>query len=60
MVYTFFDKRSKGRGIINKPNYQLVNELHKPVIRQFKKRKVYSLFKGQYLGRWFSRYVVIK
>ena len=51
MVYTFFDKRSKGRGIINKPNYQLVNELHKPVIREFKKRKVYSLFKGQYLGR---------
>ena len=38
MVYKFFDKKSKGSGI-NKPNYQLENELHKPVIRKFKKRK---------------------
>ena len=33
MVYKFFDK--KGRGIANKPNYQLANELHKPVIKNF-------------------------
>ena len=32
-VYKFFDKKSKGSGI---------NELHKPIIRKFKKRK--SLF----------------
>ena len=41
MVYKFFDKKSKGSGIINEPNYQLANELHKPIIRKFKKRKVY-------------------
>ena len=40
MVYNFFDKISKGSGI-NEPNYQLANELHKPIIRKFKKRKVY-------------------
>ena len=45
MVYKFFDKKSKGSGIINEPNYQLANELHKPIIRKFKKRKVYSYFK---------------
>ena len=41
MVYLFFDKKyasfdkSKGSGIINKPNYQLANELHKQIIRKF-------------------------
>ena len=35
MVYKFFDKKSKESGIINKPNYQLANELHKPIIRKF-------------------------
>ena len=44
-VYNFFDKKSKGSGIINEPNYQLVNELHKSIIRKFKKRKVYSSFR---------------
>ena len=45
MVYNFFDKKSasldkaKGSGIINKPNYQLANELHKPSIRKLKKEK---------------------
>ena len=38
MVYKFFDKKSKGSGIINEPNYQLANELHKPIIQ---KKKVY-------------------
>ena len=43
LVYKFFDKKSKGAGIKNeiKENQQLLNELHKPVIRKFKKRKVY-------------------
>ena len=46
MVYTFFDKNSKGSGIVtNEPNYQLANELHKPIVRKFKKRKVYSSFR---------------
>ena len=38
MVYKFFDKKSKGSGI-NEPNYQLANELHKPIIRKLKKKK---------------------
>ena len=36
MVYTFFDKKSKGSGITNQSNYQLANELHKPIIKNFK------------------------
>ena len=35
MVYKLFDTKSKGSGIINEPNYQLGNELHKPIIRKF-------------------------
>ena len=50
MVYKFFDKKSKGGGIANEPNYQLANELHKPIIRKFKKRKVYSRFKDNIWG----------
>ena len=45
MVYKFLDKKSSGSGIVNEPNYQLVNELHKPVIRKFRKRKVCSSFR---------------
>ena len=45
MVYKFFDKKSSGSGIANEPNYQLANELHKPIIQKFKKRKVYSPFR---------------
>ena len=44
VVYKFFDKTSKGSGITNEFNYQLANELHKPIIKKFKKRKVYSSF----------------
>ena len=45
MVYKFFDKKSTGSGIVNndiKENLQLAKELHNPVIRNFKKRTVYS------------------
>ena len=41
MVYKFFDEKSallnksSGGGIVNEPNYQLANELHKPIIRKF-------------------------
>ena len=45
IVYKFFDKNSKGTGIKSMSNQQLGNELHKPIIRKFKKRKVYSSFK---------------
>ena len=34
MVYKFFDKKSKESGIVNEPNDQLANELHKPIIRK--------------------------
>ena len=44
MVYKFFDKKSKGSGS------QLANELHKPIIRKFKKRKVYYSFKDNIWG----------
>ena len=47
---SFFDKKSKGSGIANEPNYQLVNELHKPIIRKFKKIEVYSFFKDNIWG----------
>ena len=49
MVYMFFDKKSKGSGN-NEPNYQLANELHEPIIRQFKKRKVYSPYRDNIWG----------
>ena len=44
MVYKFFDKKSKGSGV-NIPlefNEQLAEELHKTIIRNFKKKN--SLF----------------
>ena len=37
IVYKFFDKKSSGSGIINEANYLLADELHKPIIRKFKK-----------------------
>ena len=50
MVYKFFDEKSSGSGIINETNYQLANELHKPIIKKFKKRKVYSSFRDNIWG----------
>ena len=47
MVYKFFNERTKGSGTENK---QLAEELHKPIIRNFKRRKVYSTFKDNILG----------
>ena len=55
MVYKFFDKKSKGSGLKkNQGNFlqisQLANELHKPIIRKLKKRKVYSSFENNIWG----------
>ena len=50
MVYNFLDKKSSGSGIVNKPNYQLAYELHKPIIRKFKERKIYSSFRTNVWG----------
>ena len=52
MVFKFFDKKSKGSGV-NIPlefNEQLAKELHKPIIRSFNKRKVYSAFRENIWG----------
>ena len=50
MFYNFFDKKSSGSGIVNKPIHQPANELHKPIIKKFKKRKVYSFFRDNICG----------
>ena len=45
MVYKFFDKKSKGSGIINEPNYQLTNELINLLLKNFKKGKFINFLK---------------
>ena len=51
MVYKFFDKKSKGSGAkhvnikLTLQNQELAEELHKPIIRKFEKRKVHAAFK---------------
>ena len=51
MVYKFFNKKSQGSGLANnKENIQLADELHKPIIRKFKKRKVYSSIRDKIWG----------
>ena len=51
MVSKIFNERSKkvlsGSGIENK---QLANEFHKPIIKKFKRTKVYSSFKDNTWG----------
>ena len=54
MVYKFFNERTKGSGVnfgknsLN--NKQLAEELHKPIVRNFERRKVYSSFKYNIWG----------
>ena len=53
MVYKYFDKKSKGSGVANneiKQNLQLAKELHKQIIRNFKKTTIYSRFKDNIWG----------
>ena len=50
MFYNLFDKKFSGSGVANKPNYQPVNELHRQIIRKFKRRKVYSSFRDNIWG----------
>ena len=56
MVYKFFDKKSMGSRVkklkdTTKPSSSiLADELHKPVIKKFEKRKVYSQFKDNIWG----------
>ena len=53
MFYKFFDENSASDGSVkneNMPDQQLAEELHKPIIRKFEKRKVYSFFKDNIWG----------
>ena len=50
IVYKFFDKKSMGSGIARDSSLILADELHKPVIKKFNKRKVYSQFKDNIWG----------
>ena len=51
MVYKFFDSKVSGSGVKLIPeNELLTDELHKPIIRKFEKRKVYSTFKDNIWG----------
>ena len=53
MVYKFFGKKFAGCGIDdnnNNSNLQLAEELRKPIIRKFKKEKVYSGFRDDIWG----------
>ena len=50
MVYIFFDKKT---GLVASINEELAQELHKPVIKKFRRRIVYARFR-EYLGSRYS------
>ena len=54
MLYKFFDKKSTGSGtkndMTNSSSLILADELHKPVIKKFNKRKLYLQFKNNIWG----------
>ena len=50
MVYKFFDKKSSGSDVANDTNYHLPNELHKQIIRKFRRRNVNSSFRDNIWG----------
>ena len=57
MVYKFFDKKSTGSETAKPSSLErissssiLADELHKPIIKKFEKRKVYSQFKDNIWG----------
>ena len=50
VAHKFFYKKSRGSGVDAEPNYQLASELHRQTIRKFKRRKVYSPFRDNFLG----------
>ena len=57
MVYKVFDKKSRENGVTNneiKQKLQLAEELHKPIIRNFKKRAVYFGFKDNIWGAYLA------
>ena len=58
-IYKFFNKKYSGDAIENEitPNQQLAEELQKPTIRNFEKRKAHS---RQYFGCCSSRHAINK
>ena len=52
MAYKFFNERTKGSGIQSGNRFSkiLAEELHKPIIKNFKRRNVYSSFKNNIWG----------
>ena len=48
LVYKFFNKKSSGSSVKSEvmSNQELAEELHKPIIKKFEKRKVYPSFKN--------------
>ena len=52
MVFEFFHKRASGGAYKSEilSNQELAEELHKPIIRKFEKRKVHSSFMNNILG----------
>ena len=60
MAYKLFDKKTKGSGVTmlanksavksTRQNEQLAEELHKPIIKKFKKREAHSSFKNHIFG----------
>ena len=56
MVYKYFDSKVSGSGAkhvntkLTTQNQQLAEELHKPIIRKFEKRKVHAAFKDNIWG----------
>ena len=51
MVYNFFDKKTAASGIKSmQENEILAEKLYKPIIRKFKKRKMYSALKDNIWG----------
>ena len=54
-------KKTSGETVKNEivSNKELAEELHKPIIRKFEKRKVHSPF-IEYLGSRSSRYAIDK
>ena len=48
---SFFGKKSSGSGVaVFEPNCQLANEIHRQIIRKFKRRKVCSSFRDNNWG----------
>ena len=59
MVYKFFDNKTSGETGKNEniSNKELGEEIHKPIIRKFKKKSAFNFYR-KYLGCWFCWYEI--